>query len=134
MKAVDLSRQVLLYSTIDEIVIPKESGWFEFYPLNSDSAVTPLKQSQWYQVPNSQQDDDMLILRCIFWFNSCTGRLAWIENFGHTRSIETVCCQVSASRLSKRKFAETYSIPTHCPIWTTQFQANWRQTWFILCR
>jgi len=44
-----LNLMVLLISSVDTIIIPKESSWFEFYDMNSDSVVIPLNQSQFYQ-------------------------------------------------------------------------------------
>jgi len=46
----NLNNLVLFYSEIDKIVIPKQSGWFEFYEPNSqnDSSVVPLKKSDLY--------------------------------------------------------------------------------------
>jgi palmitoyl-protein thioesterase len=45
-----LNTMVLLYSTIDTTIIPKESGWFSFYAdnTNHEKDVIPLQQSQWY--------------------------------------------------------------------------------------
>ena len=62
----------MLYSTIDDIVRPRESGWFEFYPAHSQAAVVPLRQSAAYQ-------SDLIGLRTLdesgrLWMYSCDCR------------------------------------------------------------
>jgi len=44
-----LNNMVLLYSTVDTIIIPKTSGWFEFFAPNSENTVIPLKDSDFYK-------------------------------------------------------------------------------------
>jgi len=43
-----LNAFVMFWSTVDVIVVPKQSGTFENYALNSTTVVTPLKQSKLY--------------------------------------------------------------------------------------
>jgi palmitoyl-protein thioesterase len=38
----------MLYSEVDVIIIPKESGWIEFFAPNSETNVIPLEQSDLY--------------------------------------------------------------------------------------
>lgn len=45
---VSLNALGLLYSTIDTIVIPKTSPWFETFALNQSTDVIPLKKSEAY--------------------------------------------------------------------------------------
>ena len=44
-----LNNFVILYSEVDNIVIPAESGWFEFYAPNSVNTVIPLNESDLYK-------------------------------------------------------------------------------------
>lgn len=43
-----LNSFTMLYSTVDNIVTPKESGWFEFFADGSHSTVVPLRQTPLY--------------------------------------------------------------------------------------
>jgi len=43
-----LNTYVLVYSTNDTIVIPKESPWFYFFPTGSDRTVVPFNQTEQY--------------------------------------------------------------------------------------
>lgn len=46
---VSLNTYTLLYSTIDEIVVPTISPWFYFFKNNSETEIQPLKDSAQYQ-------------------------------------------------------------------------------------
>jgi len=44
-----LNNMACVFTTIDDIVVPKESGIFEFYAPNSQSYVVPLNETEFYQ-------------------------------------------------------------------------------------
>uniref|UniRef100_A0A6B2LC86 Palmitoyl-protein thioesterase 1 n=1 Tax=Arcella intermedia TaxID=1963864 RepID=A0A6B2LC86_9EUKA len=42
---ISLNNMVLLYTTVDDTVLPGRSGWFETYAPNDDSKIVPLEES-----------------------------------------------------------------------------------------
>lgn len=44
-----LANFVMVYSTIDDVIVPRESGWFEFYAPDKHDSVVPLRQTDYYQ-------------------------------------------------------------------------------------
>jgi len=54
-----LNQMLLIYSTIDDIIIPAQSPWFYFYPEGNDKTVLPLQNS-------TQWTEDWLGLRTLY--------------------------------------------------------------------
>ena len=86
---------VLVASTADTIIIPRESSWFAFYAPNSTSEVLPLRQSELYT-------KDLIGLRTL----DRTGRLHFASCHCRHREVPTDLCRLQVWDRASRRFLE----------------------------